>query len=141
MLGAIYEIPSWGSITLIELIWILIGVVQCAFCLLHMRALTEDWMVATRQDRPVLREIAWGYLRREIMRFLSGLAIVGLGIYTALEPNPLPGPAFITPTGIFISVILFFIAFTSAIQSVLDWRTRHLVQQLIIKGGNGSNDH
>lgn len=85
----------------------------------------------------MLREIAWGYLRREIVRLASGLAILGVGGYAAVMPNAIPGPSFITPIGIVITFVFFFIAYTSAIQSLWDWKMRHTVQRLISEGANG----
>lgn len=140
MLNAtLIEIPSWGPLNLIEAIWLFSGVGALAFTTAHVRPLYRDWVAAGMAGRPVLRLVAGGYLRRELIRMTQGGCLSAIGVYAALEPPPAPGPARISVIGLVITGMLLALAFLVSAQSWLDWRTRRAVQALIGQGHNGNH--
>ena len=131
------NIPAWGDATLIELVWLSAGLATLAFTLGHLRDLIDDWQVARDTHRPVLSQLAFDYVRRELTRLANGLIILGVGVWAITEPPALPGPARTTVTGLVVTAALVGLAFTSAISSWWDWDSREKVQRLIGQGKNG----
>lgn len=127
------EIPSWGNITLIETIWVLSGVITVAFCGSHLRPLWHDYQLAKEiPDRPILRIVTWSYVRREIIRLLQGLAIIGLGIYTFTEGPVVPGPAVVTYVGLVLTAVLVMLNLTTSLQSWWDFHTRAQAKRYLL---------
>lgn len=138
MLAAtLIRIPSWGNVTLIEAVWLASGLLAVGFAVAHLGPLYDDWRIATLTGRPVLAKVAWGYLRRELIRLGQGACLSTIGVYAAAEPPALPGPAFVSVVGLVLTAVLLALAFLVSLQSRLDWRTRREVQDLIAAGQNG----
>lgn len=135
------EIPSWGDVTLIEAIWLGFGLMAVFFTLIHLGPLYDDWRVAKLTERPVLSKVAWGYVRREIIRLAQGICLTTIGIYAAVEPPAIPGPAVVSIVGLVLTGVLMALSFLISLQSMLDWRTRDEVQRLIAAGSNGHDKH
>ena len=132
-----WEIPSWKTITLYEIIWILSGLIAITFTSLHLRPLYLDWNIARNSNRPALTAAAAGYLRREILRFGQGACILVIGVYAAAKAPALPGPVILSPVALVLTIVLVTLSLLVSIQSILDWRTRHIIQELILEGKNG----
>lgn len=132
-----WRIPEWGDATIIEAIWLLSGVLATMFALKHIRPLYHDLRVARLSKRPVLTAVAAGYFRREVIRLMQGLCLVSVGVYAVFIPNPIPGHAVVTPTGLVLTAALFSVSILISVQSIWDWRTRHIVQKLVEEGKNG----
>lgn len=140
MIGqTLIEIPAWGTLTLIEAIWLVSGLTAMIFAGSHIRPLYDDWALARDSGRPVLTAVAGGYLRREIVRLAQGVCLASIGVYAALEPPAIPGPAFVTPVGLVLTGVLLTVSLLVSVQSGWDWRTRHEVQRLIAEGKNGNH--
>lgn len=120
------------------MLWLLAGVSATLFCVSHLRVLVEDWVFAAKADSEVLREIAWSYLRREMVRLVQGLLISGIGIYAALEPPARPGPAVVSVVGIILTAVLLLLAFSTSLMSWWDWHDRKKINHLVAKNGNGN---
>lgn len=135
--SALIEIPSWGSMTLVEAIWLASGLIACLFTGMHIEPLYEDWLLARNTERPVLGAVAGGYLRRELIRFIQGVMLTTIGLYAAIEPPAIPGPAVVSLVGLVLTAVLLSISFLVSVQSVWDWRTRQQIQDLVAEGQNG----
>jgi len=131
------EVPSWGPVTLIEAIWLLSGLLALFVTAFHLSPLYDDWITAKSTGRVVLEKTQWGYLRREVIRMLQGVCLTVIGVYAAAQPSPIPGPAYVTPVGLVLTGVLLALSFLVSAQSLLDWRMREQVDELIAHGANG----
>jgi hypothetical protein len=131
-------VPAWHNVTLIEAIWVLSGFFATFLPTLHMRTLLEDWLATIAVGRPALVQAAWGYLRREITRFIQGVCIVVIGVYLSVEPSPTSGNN-VGGGEIFITVMFFLLSLLVSAQSHWDWKTRWQIAHLIAEGKNGSS--
>lgn len=138
---ALYEIPNIYNANVIELIWLLSGIVAMFFTLKHMRELFFDWNLEKSSNNKSLTKIAWGYCRREIIRFVQGLCITVIGIYSSITPPAFKGHDYISPIGIILTLVLVLLASLITTQSLMDWKTRNEVGELIKKGINGDLPH
>jgi SNF family Na+-dependent transporter len=129
----IIEIPQWGHITLIEILWTTIGLFTVIFVLAMLRIVTLG-MLGTPKGT-IERDASVAYVRREIVRLLQGLCIFGVGVYVTFFAASPPGPAFITIPGLAITIALFGIAGSVVLQSILDWRARRKIIGEIQKRG------
>ncbi|MDF2751648.1 MAG: hypothetical protein K0S82_30 [Gaiellaceae bacterium] len=127
----VYEIPSWGSWTLIEIIWLATGLIALMFSLARIRSLVWDYQDAVAVGEDDLRLIARAHLRREVIRIAQGVAIVGIGLYVGLQEQMVPGPARVTTGGLVLTAGLIWIAAGIALQSALDWRARSQVIDIL----------
>lgn len=131
------EIPSWGTMTLIEAIWLASGLLALIFTIFHIGPLYDDWRVSKLTGRLVLSKVAWGYVRREIIRMAQAVCLTTIGVYAAVTEPVTPGPAVVSVVGLVLTGVLLCLAFLVSLQSLLDWRTRSEVQDLIAHGENG----
>lgn len=131
------EIPSWGNVTLIEAIWLASGLIALSVTAVHLGPLYEDYIAAKISGRAILGKVAWGYVRRELIRMAQGICLVTIGAYAAIEPPSRPGPTVVSLVGLVLTAVLFILSFLVSLQSVFDWRTREEVQRLIAAGENG----
>lgn len=125
------QIPQWGRLTLLEGVWLGSGLMALGFSAAHLPQLTRDYIVSLQTGRRVLQIVAWGYVRRELFRFLQGACLTVIGAYAALLENPIPGPAKVSIVGLVLTSVLFLLAFLVSAQSFFDWRTRTETQRLI----------
>ena len=133
------RVPAWGDITLIEAIWLAAGLLAMFVTIFHLGPLYDDWRVAKLTGRVVLAKVAWGYVRREIIRLAQGVCLTAIGMYAAFEPPAIPGPAVVSIVGIVLTCVLLALSLLVSLQSLLDWRTRDEVQRLIAQGKNGTH--
>jgi hypothetical protein len=124
------EIPSWGSANLLEIVWLASGVLALFIAGLRIRPLIRDFRIALATRERDLYVIARGYFRREVIRLSQAVAIISIGVYTAQEPQLLPGPARTSITGLVLTAVLLVISLLVSLQSVLDWRDREEVRRL-----------
>jgi hypothetical protein len=135
---AIWSVPSWGNATLIELLWatagLLVSSITFAYLIQVLRAFSGVITLAVREEPSVQIEVlvllAWGYVRREALRLATGLLILSVGILASLTPTP-GGIALVSVTGLVLTSALFGIAFSVALQSVLDGRQRLRAEALL----------
>lgn len=125
------EIPQWGTMTLVEAIWLFSGLLAFACASLRIHPLVNDYHVASVSGEKDLHIIARGYMRREFIRITQASFIIAIGAYSALQPSVLPGPARVSVTGLIITAGLIAISFLVSLQSVLDWRDREEVKRLL----------
>lgn len=123
------EIPSWGNATLIEFAWLLTGILVLVVTGRHIRPLYLDWRAAILERRPVLEAVASGNLVLELIFLSQGLAITSLGIFTVFQPPAMPGPTVTTPTGLFITGVIFFIALLVSFASISGWYKRDQIRR------------
>lgn len=133
------EVPSWGDVTLIEGVWLASGLLALCVTIFHLGPLYDDWRVAKLTGRIVLAKVAWAYVRREIIRMAQGACLTTIGIYAAVEPPAIPGPAVVSLVGLVLTGVLLALSLLVSLQSMLDWRTREEVQRLIAAGHNGNH--
>lgn len=123
----IIEIPGWGDVSIIEAIWDFIGAASAAIILYSLYPVYVDW----RNASGILRPIAGGYFRREVIRLVQAIAVLGIGIYASLTPPAFHNHDYTTPTGIVLTFALFVIGVGIGLQSFLDKRLRsHLLGYL-----------
>lgn len=127
----IIEIPSWGTLTLIEAIWLWSGLLALTFAGLRMSPLLDDYRLAGKTSERDLSVIARGYLRRELIRVAQACTIIAIGVYTALEPSSVPGPARTSVVGLVITAALILLSLLVSLQSYLDWRDREEVKWIL----------
>lgn len=127
----VITVPQWGTVTLIEAIWLASGLVAFALSLRRLPALLDDYRFAQMNQEDDLYVIARGYLRRELVRVLQAGAVISIGVYAAIQPSPVPGPAKITLVGLWLTATLISISVLVALQSYLDWRDREKVNRII----------
>lgn len=127
------QIPQWGSVTLFELLWVIIGGVTTLFCHLMLRTVTLAYFSIPKET--ARRIVARQYVRRELFRLSGGYSIFGSGIYLCLLDPPTPGPALTTPSGLVILAVIYYQGTLHVIQSYFDWRDRKKVVEEIEKGG------
>lgn len=126
------EVPAWGNTTLIEALWTLSGAISATVIFPNLLKVIAGYKIAwDAKTERIGRRIAWGYVRRELLRLSGALTIVGLGIYTDIQAPLMPGPSFITPTGIVLTVALFWLSAECGIQSVMDHRQRKAIHKAL----------
>lgn len=130
------EIPQWSTVTLIELIWLLAGILAFSISAVRFRPLLLDYRYTQALGEDDLCIIARGYLRREAVRVAQALCIISIGVYSAIAP-----PAFqqatganaarVSLVGVVITGVLISISLLISVQSSLDWRDRNQVKRII----------
>jgi hypothetical protein len=125
------EIPQWSTVTLIEAVWLLAGVIAFAFAALRMRPLLDDFRRAVEAREDDVCIIARGYLRRELIRVAQSLCVISVGLYAAAEAPAVPGPARISIIGLVVTAVLIAISVLVALQSFLDWRDRNEIRRIL----------
>jgi hypothetical protein len=129
--NTVIEIPQWGSATLIEILWLASGLMALSFSSLRIHALWVDYQLTMRLGHADLCIIARGYLRREVLRIVTALAITFIGVYSVLTDPLLPGPARISISGLLITASLFVISLIVSVNSVLDWHDRIRTMEIV----------
>lgn len=131
------EIPQWGTVTLIELVWLLGGLLAVFTSVIHLPVLVGDWKIAKQTNRETLVVVSWSYVRREAVRFFQGIIIVAIGTYAAIQAPLIPGPAIISFAALVLTAGLILLSLSISFMSWLDFKTRKDVEALIDQGKNG----
>lgn len=125
------EVPSWGTMSLIEALWLGSGLTALVFALLRMRPLWDDMRNVRDLKEDDLCVIAKGYLRRELIRLAQATCVISVGLYSAAEPSAIPGPTRVSIVGLVITTVLITISALIALQSYLDWRNRTAIKRIL----------
>lgn len=125
------EIPSWGPASLIEIIWLTIGLSVIVFSTLGIPETIRLWKAAVGQRDAVMVTIAGGYVRRESIRAANGFVIAAIGVYGCTVGQARPGPVVVSPVGLVLTSGLLLIGALIALQSVLDRTQQRRVAQLL----------
>ena len=123
------EVPTWGTMNLVEFLWLLAGAGAMFFPAIHLRPLYRDWLAAQIANLPIIQLVAAGYLRREIIRLLQGVCITAIGVYASVSDSPIGD--MVTVTALVITGVFLSLAALVTVQSIWDWKTRGQVQHLI----------
>ncbi len=119
-------IPQWGTATLIEILWLVTGIIMVGVAGVYaLPRVYGDYVITSRVPdafTPSAVIIAKGRIRRELIRIAQGVIVFCIGAYACLVPSPIPGPAIISLTGVILTVGLFMLGLLTAVQSVLDRR-------------------
>ena len=102
-----------------------------------MRFLYREFQFSKGLKRPSLVKIAFGYFRREMIRFCQGCIIVSIGIYSDILPPQVHGKDYISPVGILLTAGLFALGITAALMSHWDWQDHVQLDEMAKKGING----
>jgi hypothetical protein len=129
--ATIIEIPQWGTVTLIETVWLASGLVAFVFAALRMRPLLADYRLAVEAGEDDVCIIARGYLRRETIRVAQAVCVISIGLYAAVDAPVVPGPARVSIVGLVITGVLITISLLVALQSFLDWRDRNEIRRIL----------
>lgn len=135
---AVWTVPAWGDASLIELLWTATGlltILVTGFYLAQVLRSFAGVVQLAAETQPavgvqVLVVLAWGYVRRELLRFTTGSLIFGVGVLAIATPSP-TGRSFVTPTGLVLTAALFLIALLTSAQSVLDGKQRRQAEKLL----------
>lgn len=132
--NSLIEIPEWGTITLIEVLWLASGLMALAFASLRIRPLWIDYELTKRLGDADLYIIARGYLRREALRIVTALAITFIGAYSVLTNPAFSGPARVSVGGLLVTASLFVVSLIVSMNSILDWHDRVRTMEIIRRG-------
>lgn len=114
-------VPQWGNVSLVEAVWLAVGVIALFVSSISLPKVIVDLIVASHAPPSILASarvlLARGHVRRELIRWAQAWLIVGIGIVAALTPNPLTS---ITMTGLTIVLGILGIGGLVALQSLLD---------------------
>lgn len=114
------QIPSVGSASLVEIIWLTTGLAVVFFSASGIPETIRLWNTALSQDDALMQVLAGGYVRREAIRVVQGVVIAAIGVYGCLTGPAIPGPVVVSPVGLVLTCGLLLIGLTIAVQSVLD---------------------
>ena len=125
-------IPQWGTVSLIEGIWTLVGIVAVIVSLLSMPKVVVDYVVTKHAPRGKLADartlLARGHVRRELIRLSQAFIILAVGLFADFQPNPLTS---ITLTGLALTSGLVALAALVGLQSMLDRMQREQAEALL----------
>jgi len=133
LVGALLiPIPQWGTVSLIEAVWTLVGLVAVIVSGLSTPKVLVDYIVAKHAPPSALSDarvlLARGHVRRELIRLAQGLIILGVGLFADLTPNPFTS---ITLAGLVLTTGLVSLAALVALQSTLDKIQRAQAEELL----------
>lgn len=139
------SIPSWGSVSLIDVLWMIAGVMGLIVASWGLRGSIENMGRVARQEFSDIVErrgsvlITRNYILHDLLRITTFILVCFVGVI-AITQGPPPGTAaVVTPVGLAISVLFFLIVIISGIHSYLDQRQRKLLDNLFSEGiDNGS---
>ena len=133
--ATLISIPQWGDATLIELLWFLTGVMMILISTVYsLPRVYGDYVLTTRVPGAFTAGaviLAYGRIRREVVRIAQGFIVLTIGAWACLTPSPLPGPAVISLTGLVLTIGLFLLGLLTALQSVLDRRDATHVEDVL----------
>ena len=125
-------IPQWGTVSLIEAVWTLVGIIAIMFSLWNLPRVVVDWVLARHatggQWTAARILIARGHIRRELIRFAQGVIIFAIGVYADIQPNLVPQ---VTILGLIITAGLVLLAGLVALQSYLDRIQRKQAEEVL----------
>jgi hypothetical protein len=120
---------SWGSVAVTEVIWTLLGVFALTVSAPNMVEAYKDLVALNfTSANGVLRVVALGNLREELLRVAKATVITGIGVAAMFTPpanpqQPISGLSLIVTAGLFVLVALVVAGSVSA------RRTRALVMK------------
>jgi hypothetical protein len=127
-------VPQVGNASVIEIIWFAVGLVAWVFSLLSIPQVVTDYVVASHSpnaDTKLGRArclLARGHVRREVIRHMQAIIIVGVGVYAMVTPNP---RASVTVAGLVLTAGLVGLASLVAFQSWLDRIQRKHAEEVL----------
>lgn len=134
MIAVVFRVPEWGDANLLEILWEVIGLVTFVYVSVnyrgardHLRQPPQLRLANPHEERAAFR-IRHGYLRREIVRVLIALIIIGTGLF-GIFTAPLFRPTVVTYTSLAITAAFFGLGILTVVQSFLDHQDRVNVQQ------------
>jgi len=134
------RIPEWGSATILEIIWTLIGATTLAVVTWNFAGAKANLITPVDLEDSYERDAAGvirrGYLRREAVRFVTALMILSTGITGDVIHSPTS--RFTTITGLWLTAAFFIIGLLNVVQSILDQRDRHEVRALLLRSRRAS---
>lgn len=132
-------VPYWWHATLLEIIWLVAGLVAVALTALNLHDAWKDTRVVDEiQDDPTIHErhyamiatSAQARIRSQIIRLLIALLIVGAGVDGVIVANPLGGVT--TWTGLGVTFALVGISALTALMALLDLVARNRLYELAL---------
>lgn len=140
--ATLIEIPQWGDANLIEVVWLITGILMILVSLWALPKVIGDYFITQRipGHYTVARTLlARGHVRREVIRFAQGGIVTFIGVYAVLQPPPVPGPALVSPFALVLTAGLILLGALTAVQSVLDSRQRAIAEQILVRH-NGDDE-
>lgn len=123
------KIPAWGTVTLIEMIWTVIGVLSSIIVVADFHQASVDYKLVISSSRNgAMKILAWGYVRRGALRGVTCASLLTVGVYSCIQASP-NGVNYISIVGIVITVCFFFIGSVTALQAFFDYRQRKQVAE------------
>lgn len=134
----VYRVPEWGNATLIELLWLAMGLAGIAITLPNFIRLTSvktmlevvSLLDERRKEAAIL--IFHAHIRRELLRLVQMAAVVGLGIWAVTQAS-VTTPTYITWTNIIVTTIFFLVIGINVFQSFQDALIRREVTAILYR--------
>ncbi len=125
-------VPQWGNVSLIEMVWTIVGTLALFATLWSLPKVTTDYILAKHATVGPLAEarvlIARGMIRREVIRLAQALIILMIGLYADFQPNPYTK---ITLVGLVLTGGLVALAVLVAVQSYMDKLQRDAAEHVL----------
>jgi hypothetical protein len=127
-------VPQWGTASLIEIIWFVVGLCAFIFSMVAMPKVVTDYVLsrdAADRGSKVGKArllLARGHVRREVIRLIQSGIIMGIGAYALVQPNLFTK---ITPSGLILTIGLVALAVLVAFQSLLDRNQRRHAEDVL----------
>jgi hypothetical protein len=140
-----FRVPEWGNVTVIEAGWTLIGLIGVIVTTLALLRIKGDGLALALEpdghpERRRAAELVWrSHLRREALRMVQNLMIVGVGVWSMTQA-PVVRPAVATVTTLIITGTFMVMVGITVIQSVQDGRARREITDILSVNGNGHSE-
>jgi ABC-type multidrug transport system fused ATPase/permease subunit len=129
------SIPTWGSASVIDVIWTAIGLCGFTFVAWGLHGSIENMqLLAERhfedpEERMAAVQITRNYVIHDLLRLLSMNLIIILGVIALMQD----GPKQITITAFAVTTLLFLVMIIVAFHSYLDQRQRRKLRVIFDK--------
>lgn len=127
------HVPGWGPTSIIEIAWMIVGVLVVCQVVYDLREVLRDLLAADHFPDRAVHEIAWGYVRRELARLFQASILLAVAVFAAVQ-YPLPGQN-TTHTGFGLQIAFVIVGLVVGLQSFMDRRQRAKVNRLLLENG------
>lgn len=134
MIAYLLNVPTWGSATLFEMLWLVAGIIALVVGVGNIVDAHRDLLSlphAPTKDsvrREMLEIVAKGNITDEALRLVIAAMIVTTGTIGVVTPNPAGGR--VTLTGLAVTMCLVAIAIVSAARGIVHTHRRHTLYEL-----------
>lgn len=115
-----------------ELIWTLSGFVVVILTLTNLIQVSKQMALTpfAHDGERLIYLIAWGYVRREVIRLAQALGVLVIGLVAMVQDSP-AGVNKTTILGLILTTVLFLICLGIGLQSQLDRNQRQDIEDIL----------